>query len=616
MKHSISNIDTHTKFYTMDVAASGSGIYFAGISWTPSPFVNISIEKYTAGDYIIGGIMNVNLNGVLHGEDFNATASELHSKIQSLASKNQCINDISIACGGTAIINNGTGWITSYNFPEGDQKNWANIIPYSISLSVLSDDGVRLVQPNTSLDARYSLANNQIKSIRENISFNMDDKIFQTFSPTGTGLDSDHMFSNEHIIVNYSLDVEGIGTCNSCASSGNSLKGGLEAAWSVISHRNTNIQTLSESTLFTCGSGVQIFPSGRYDVTKRYNHTRSITVDELNSSISINGQYIIRPTGVRGDILLTMDSNLDSSLENGEKNLTINGTITGLVENTFADSNLSVTNTSVSINHAAMEAAENQLYKLINEGKASGILDYLKSKNNLVLFNNALGDSKNPLGYGNDNDGSAWPTATDTWGGHDSNEYRLLTKSFKRNHTNNSIDFTLSYSNKNKHKIPYALWADINIEHEMPARRLAEHVVPGRGYPLMQDILCDTLDVYTITVNAQFEPTRNIHNVISAARETILLLINQTAIDLNADSWVRTGDSESVANNGSYRRTIKLTRHSCYDGATSSSSLPYVRMAPPNYVNAAGYTPSQPAQPPTITPRDLTSPTAPEATDN
>lgn len=582
MNYNISNIQSETVVHAMDETSSTpTTISFAGINLDPAPFVSINIEKYNAGDYTIGGIMNVTLNGVFHKNNFHDSAENLKAKITNLADNHKCINNIKIECGsGNPIITSGVGWIRNYSFPEGDQKSWFNIIPYTIELVVLQSDNNRLIKPDTKLDSKYSLANNYIKSLRENISYSIDDKVFQTFSPSGGSISADHIFSNEHIVVKYSLDVQGLGMCN-CSGSNN--KFGLGAAYEVIKHRNTNIQTLTEQSLFVCPTG-QIFPSGKYNTAKRYNHTRDIQVNELEGSISINGQYIIRPTGVAGNILFTMDSNTDANIESGEKNITINGNIKGLIENTFTDI-IGQTSVPSDSNKNAIDAAEQRLYELLNNNHAYNIIDYLKDKNNLLAFNavgsSPLGEYYNdennskPLGFGNDETSSE---NYQNYTGSDAHEFRLMSKMFKRNHTDGSIDFTLSYSNKNKYKIPNALWADINIEHELPAKRLVEHVIPGRGYPITQDLQCDTLDIYTITYNAQFEPTANIHKIIGAARQVILTYINETASALQITNWIRTGDNESIGNNGSYRRTMKFTRHSCFDASSQSSVLKYQSM--------------------------------------
>ena len=602
MDYNLTNINTQTNYFSTQETATGSGIYFAGISWEPAPSVSMTVEKYTAGEHIIGGVMVINLNGVIHGTDFSNTANQVKSKIRSLASKNKCINDINIGCGSTNIIESGIGWIRGYSFPEGDQKTWANIVPYNIELVVLKSNGTQLVQPNSDIASHYVLNGKYIKSISENVSYSMDDKIWQSYSPSGvSSLNTNHYFSNEHILVKYNLQVQGLGGCSNCEQSG--VTTGLKAADDVITAREANLQTIKEDTFLGCGSGVNVFPDHKYDTTKRYNHTRNVNVDELNGTISIDGEYIIRPSGVRGDVLITMDTNADSNIENGEKNITINGNIRGLVENTYT--NISDLNAGIGKNAAAMTAAENRLYNIVNSD-GDNIWKYIRNKNNLINFVSAVGDS-DPEDLEHFNDGSSY-------GGSDAiaKEFRLLQKVFKRNHTNSSIDFTLTYSNKSRHKIPYALWAEMNIEHQMPARRLVEHVVPGRGYPLTQDILCDTLETYSVTVNAQLEPKKAVDHARSVS-EHALIAINDWASDNDIDTWVRTADSESYANNGSYRRTVTFTRHSCYDGATTSSLLNHIRVQPPAYNNTEGTIAATEPSEPNIVDRDLSTPTSPKA---
>ena len=550
MNKTISQTESSAQFYQMQQAA-GSGIHFAGLDWDPAPFVSMSIEKYTVGEYVIGGLLNVTLNGVFHNQNFSTNASTLQNKITSLASKNKCIQDINIGCNGSYIIESGVGWIKSYSFAEGDQKNWQNIIPYTIELAVISHDGSSPVVSSTTGLTNYTLQN-YLKSYKETITLNQDDKLYQTYKPSG--VDSGDSFSNAYATIKYSIEAQGIGLCHDCIDA-SGIVGGIKAAKNMVDNRWGKVKDLSTDPLMC--SGLDCFKSGYYDLSKKYNHIWDVSVDELNGTYSINGEYIIRPSGLdRPDILLTLNSNADSNIENGEINISVNGNIKQLHSGDF-DLEKAITQSETALNQLVTSDGEN-------------ILQYIKDKNNLLKFNQHKGDLMKPLAFGA---GGTWSNH-ETWTGADTSPYRLLQKSFKRNHSDHSIDFTLAYSNKNKYKIPNALWADINIEHEMPARRLVEHVVPGRGYPITQDILCDTLDIFTITVNAQFEPTDNIHKVIGGARQSVFNLINKTYNDLGLTNWVRTSDSESIGNNGSYRRTQKFTRHSCFD----ANALTYTTM--------------------------------------
>jgi hypothetical protein len=282
-------------------------------------------------------------------------------------------------------------------------------------------------------------------------------------------------------------------------------------------------------------------------------------------------------------------------LDSGEKTVTLTGNIRGLVQNEYDDGqeygpkdSKSDTMSKVA---TAMDAAESALQRIVVNG--SGIVKQLAAKNQLIKFEAAIGDiagqdeKKTLTHYDNGQASNQW-TAGDT--GMD--EFRLITKSFKRNYVDQSIDFTLSYSNKSRHKIPFALWAEISVDHEMPSRRLVEHVIPGRGYPLMQDIMCDTQDVFTINVTAQFEPNKDIKTIIAGAREQILILMYNTASGLGIAGYIRTGDSENIANNGSYKRSMKLTSPTCNNITISNTTLDYLEMPGNTYSNAAEFTPT------------------------
>ena len=599
MSNYFEKTETTTEYHVMstDPNASGTVVGFGGETLTPVPFVSMSLEKYTVGDKTLGGLLNVSLNGVLYGENFSATGSELRTKILDLADKHSCVTGINIRCGDTEIIGSGIGYIKNYSFPEGPQKNWMNIIPYTIELAVTHDGVNPLVKADEFLQTKYDIDDTTaIRSIRESVSWSLDENTLQMFNPdpddyaTYSGL-----YTNEHITVNYSIDIQGFGICGTGCNGDMSVKNALDSAKHVADYRIHNLQNLNTDSFSCSASG--LIPTN-YDTTVRFDHTRDISVNELDGSLTVSGKYIIRPSGAvaNRNTLITMESSADSSLDSGEKTITLTGSIRGLIQNEYTtDDNGSNyghpdSETMMEKKEAGMEAAETALRQIVIEG--SGIVKNLNKKHQLLQFTAGIGD------IANTHDKKALANVdtsmgnTNTWQSGDptDQEFRLLGKSFKRNYTNNSIDFTLTYSNKSRHKIPNALWAEISVDHEVPSRRLVEHIVPGRGYPLMQDILCDTQDVYTINVTAQFEPNKNIENIISAAREHILVLIYKTAVAMEIGGYIRTGDSENIANNGSYKRSIKLTGPSCqnYTATNNTASLDYLK-APGNiYTAAAG----------------------------
>ena len=566
------NLTTTTQYFkTQNTATEGSGIYFAGMEFTPAPFVSMTLEKYSAGDYAVGGLMKVTLDGVFFGNNFSQTAAKLKSKIASLAGSHKCLKDITIGCGGVKIIESGAGWIDTYSFPQGDQSTWMNIIPYSITLNVTHNGSVPIVNRHPLIAGLYGTSG-LLKSVNETFSVDYNESSWQTYYPYGQNsgtiefTNDEHIYSNATATVSYSISAGGLGMC----TSGNYIDAST-AAFNAVNNRQ------GVGLLSTSCSGTGFLPSGWS--SKKYNHTRKVDFNEIEGTYTINGTYTLRPSGCSSggtkfveDVILTLDTNADSSLDDGSKNIQINGSIKTLTAIEY-DTPGGGHNASIGI-----AKAEKVLKELIWT-QASGLAYGAAYRNSLLSFTARKGDPIRALSYGNsDISTGGWPTPGDDSAndllahhGTDASEYRLISKNIKRNHTDGSIDFNLSYSNKNRHKIPHALWAEVTVDHEVPSRRLAEHVVPGRGYPLMQDIMCDTQEKYTITVNAQFEPRSNVYGLIAAAQPAVLSLIYQTAYALSAQNWVRTGDNESVGNNGSYKRTVTLTRHSCVNSVSNSS---------------------------------------------
>lgn len=589
MNNHIENVKTTTEYHVMtsETSSSGTVVSFGGQDLKPVPFVSMTLEKYTVGDYTLGGILNVTLEGVLHGDNFSQTGGKLKDKIEEWADLHKCFRDLSITCDDTKIISSGTGYVKNYSFPEGPQKNWMNIIPYSLELAVSHTDNEPVVKADPYIRGKYHVKDNTaIRSISETVSWSANENTLQMFNPDPSKYSIyDNSFTNEHIVVRYSLDVEGFGVC--CSGGGGGVVGPLESAKKVIEHRLDNLQNLNAASFAQCPDVTGIFPA-KYDTTVRYNHTRNYNVNELAGKLTVDGEYIIRPQGVSSNTLMTMESSVDSSLDTGEKTITLTGNIKGLVHNTVTSTNYGPNASGdMAAVATALNACEAELQSITVKG--SGIAKQLASKNNLINFNSAIGDV-GAAGAKDLHDISS--NSSNSWQGGDTGagEFRILSKSYKRNYSDKSIDFTLSYSNKARHKIPNALWAEISVDHELPARRIAEHVIPGRGYPLIQDLLCDTQDIFTINVTAQFEPQKNIHNIIAAAREEILILIYNTATTLGINGYIRTGDSENIANNGSYKRSIKLTGPSCNNVTATNQDLDYLEMPGSSYSNAAQYT--------------------------
>ena len=256
------------------------------------------------------------------------------------------------------------------------------------------------------------------------------------------------------------MDVEGFGVC--CSGEGNSgILGPLESAKEVVEYRLDNLQNLNAASFAQCDNLTGIIPS-TYDTTVRYNHTRNYNVNELGGRLSVDGEYIIRPKGVNANTLMSMESSVDSSLDSGEKTITLTGSIKGLVANTVTSNDYGPKSSGdMGAVATAMNACEAELYNITTKG--SGIAKELSIKNNLIKFTAAIGDtaglSLKPLHDISDNSSNSWQP-----GDTDDDEFRILGKSYKRNYNDKSIDFTLSYSNKPRHKIPNALWAEISID--------------------------------------------------------------------------------------------------------------------------------------------------------
>jgi len=62
-----SHCETSVMFPQGIPANAGAEVTINGTQLVPSPFINIVVEKYYMGDYVIGGVWKITLNGTIVG---------------------------------------------------------------------------------------------------------------------------------------------------------------------------------------------------------------------------------------------------------------------------------------------------------------------------------------------------------------------------------------------------------------------------------------------------------------------------------------------------------------------------------------------------------------------
>jgi hypothetical protein len=562
----------NTQNFQSQAVPEASEIKVNNVSLEPIPFVTLTKNEFKSGPYTIGGSIEVDLEGFIYGSNFSQTATGIANleSIRNVSTKNGYINNINIKCGDTNILQDGVGVLNGLSFDQGPQRNWMNVIPYSMKLTIYETGSIPgpAIAPNSGLASKFNLWENEadsnttargISNIQETFSYDFDSSLY--FEPYA---DSVSTVGGKHLKINFTLSVEG-------ATSLNSFNGlyGVKGLNHVLEQRLKHYlgSDFRSEVLFSNFS----LPASYQ--TKPFLQKLGYNIDEMGNKAGIQGELIFLPSSNDNKCLLTMSVDHSNSLDSAEKTITINGKAIGLNNNEglIDESNITagvvdgdglLDRIITSSNSQCIDNAETAIEKLFNTDKIQDNAFFTNIKNQAFMdtSSNHAGGTAEGVGIGKPGHlqaGSLLSEPAASAIGTENNDYMLVSKSLKRDYSNNSIDFSVKYSNK-RFRIAGALWAEISVDHEKPATKIIEHVIPGRKYPIVQDIDCTNLESYSISCTAQKEPQQDAYDSISTGADTA---IEKMAIRVGCSTWAKVSDTCNYGNGGSYRRTVKYTRH-------------------------------------------------------
>lgn len=134
----------------------------------PAPYVSSDYEYVKSGQYIIGGVLNIGLNGTIVGEDI---VNQIQS-ISSLSANTSCITLI-IGCEGTPDFIGGAGRITSVSVNVSDESPFT--ASYSINIALETIGGQPAVEPDPEFLAKFGITNvKYLKQFEEEIGVDGD----------------------------------------------------------------------------------------------------------------------------------------------------------------------------------------------------------------------------------------------------------------------------------------------------------------------------------------------------------------------------------------------------------------------------------------------------------
>ena len=575
----------------------GALVMINGSSLIPSPYVNVSVEKFMLGTAQIGGIWKISMNGQVVGNSFGDISLGLKG-ILNLAKKGECV-EVIIECSGEFI--RGKGRVTSSAALEG---TWIQTGKYTIDVDLYENYANPVVEPNVSsmIDSKYHL-----KSFTEDITFAITDDTFssdgvpaissmpatigcKSTSTSGMALLKTY-FGNQHAKATFSIAAEGI--YGGCPYSSGVY--GLTAAEGVITKRlgslaNLRIEELVgvEHPTGLCSNldaGSKYTPSGGLIKSDAYNSGipylsfRSVSINPLQGSISVNGEIIYRPSGLQFPGLFTTLT-IEESTDSEGRTVTISGTVKALSKGSQSYDNI--------VAMASTQATRPWNNRIQDNGRMIELerfLNFIISTSGLDVMTQIGGFSSvgtTTQTYIVDSCVGVNPCISQTPGSScppipspslnpvvlcGGGFVRVLSSQISKNYGEGTGSFSIGLSNKINSASNGFTKLDVDVTHNKPADTVVEVVVPGRGSkgPIIQNICCKTADKYSITINANMT-TNNPSYVDPVISSGLRVCVEKTMDKLQKEyelgCWFITNNEESFGN-ASYRLSKGFIKPSC-----------------------------------------------------
>lgn len=412
------------------------------IALRPSPKFNLSYETFKSGDYIIGGIAKISINGEIYG----TSDVDLSSKINNISAYSGTCQTLFIACDGSTLIN-GTAFIRSISFNPTDQPF---NVTYTIDIEVSDTSSITTIKPDINFTNLYGITIPNgiiLKSYEESLSLSSDDSL------GNTAFYVDNSYTKASLKLNGQISIQAYHhMCDTFNSP--DLTNQL---YSIINTRVTKLLALDNS-LAAAYPSLSSYINGAYTAI---NDNKSITINKFDNKVDFKFDiYIITGNcNPKGMVDISISENTDQAT--GLSTWSVKGNIKGLADIT--------TN---SVDHAVLSDT-----KLSN---ARLIYNNLKNKRSLAEYDNYL-----LLGC---KSAASIPAGTC---------YQRISSQITENFNGGSIDFDMSYGDVEACQVGGSN-IDVNIQTEYSTNKYIEHIIPGRGTALIQ--IGANLTPYRVTI--------------------------------------------------------------------------------------------------------------------
>jgi len=518
-------------------AVNATNVSIGGAALDPTPYVNLSIEQWKIGDIIVGGVLNLTVNGTMYealGGGFAGIAGQARAKIDGIGSVGDCV-PVVIDCGGTQLIN-GYGMISSVQVDEGPDPTWTQIATYSISVEIHENHGQKAVKTNAQASSWVS-DGEMINDISESVTMSVqeDSMAVDTLLDLNMGRSQ----------VKYDFDISVTGASVGCKSM-ISRKTGIEAAEEVVKRRVAALEAGNISS--SLGSPATVTNDlQHYHGGQKYIQIRDMTADPVAGTLSVSGSLIVRPNNINHpDAFVEVSVESSKDVSRFGDSVVITGTLEGFdsasYSNFIQDFTFHPANKNkISAAEGAWGDIESRLPQIAQAYLGTGI-DPEKAS---CIEGSLLGICQYQLPEGDF-----------------VCELREINRNITRNFGQGTITFTSEWSNAKNCGIQGAAKTTTDVTHTYPTELFAEFIIPFRGEPLLQDLGTTSKEVVSATVTITIDDAGCNEVILSNLRGCARGKAVELAFAEGAGStWYLTQDSVSYSNTGNLTWNIEYTKN-------------------------------------------------------
>lgn len=436
-------------------------------SLRPSPKFSIAYETFKSGEYIIGGILKLTLNGEIYG----ASSSDLTTKISNISQYSGKCQTIYVACEEETLVDT-TGFVRSVTINPTDQPFVVNYT-IEIEISNLSNNKLSVSRDLAFTNLFFPNTNNAIpldinlKNYEENLTITGDDSL------SNTGFYGGGIYTKAQLKLSGQISIQ---ANHHMCENNNDI---IEHLFNILQLRFQKILAL-DITIGTSYPSIAAYCNNTY-ITIHDN--KNITINKIDNKVNLQfDMYIIPKLPLnaypKSIVELTIAENTEQAT--GLSNLTVRGSVKGLSNKTT-----DILNNKV-LSSEKLSNARNAYAWIVNSIDNRDYAQFI-----------VLGDYNGAI-----------PPADIC--------YNPISSQVTENLNNGEITFDLTYGDLQFCQIGGAN-IDVNITEDFPTPKYVEHIIPGRAYPIVQVGYGVSAMKITLTVSGKLNgcDTSKIHNLVA-----------------------------------------------------------------------------------------------------